>query len=409
VSDTRGAGRTPRAACARRGGDRLSRGGLSLTAAAGGRMMGELSSGPGEVYEMSTRVPRYVALAILHMALGWGPAAAGERPASGKPVPGLEPIDKAVLRFMDTIDCQAATVAVSKDGRLVYARGFGWLDKERTQPLPPDALMRIASVTKPVTAATVRNAVRAGRLRLDDKAFDVICVKPPGGKVADARIKDVTIGQLLAHKGGWDRNQSFDPMLQTRRIEKELGLTGAATPANVIEYMLGQPLQFAPGEKAAYSNFGYCVLGRVLEAAMKEPYGDCVQHSICKPLGIKDMRLGSSAAAKRDPREVWYPVPDDAFPLEVMDAHGGLIASAPALCRFLQAYWISGEPRRPGQKEDWVSFGSLPGTTAMVRQREDGINVVVLCNGRRDKHFEEDNESLKKMMDEAIDAIVKKK
>jgi N-acyl-D-amino-acid deacylase len=341
---------------------------------------------------------------MLHSA----PVVAQERPITGKKVRGFDGLDNAILDFMDTIHCQAATVAVSRDDRLLYSRGYGWLDKDKKKPGPPDALMRIASVSKPITVAAIKNAVRSRQLSLEAKAFKLIAVKAPGGQPADPRINSITIGQLLEHKGGWDSKQAFDPMFRTKQIEKELHLNGPASPVDVIEYMLTKPLQFTPGEKTAYSNFGYCVLGRVLEKVMKKPYMQCVQQSICRPLGITDIKLGFSDSTKRDRREVCYPVADNAFSLEVMDAHGGLIASAPALCQFLQAYWISGEPRLPGQRGDLTFFGSLPGTTAMVRQREDGINVAVLLNGRRGNHFNEDDESLKRVVDAAIDRALKR-
>jgi CubicO group peptidase (beta-lactamase class C family) len=351
----------------------------------------------------------FLSAVLLCLSLSSSIAVADDRPVSGKKVPGFEPIDEAVLKFMDTIGCQAATIAVSVDGRLHYSRGYGWSDESKKEHVKPDALMRIASATKPITAAAVKNAFRNKQLSLDAKAFELIAVKAPGGKVADPKISIITVGQLLEHKGGWDRDATFDPMFRTKQIEKELQLTNPASPVNVIEYMLTQPLQFTPGEKSVYSNFGYCVLGRVLEKVMKKPYFDCVQQGVCKPLGIKDIKLGYGALKKRDPREVWYPVAEDAFSLDVMDAHGGLIASAPALCQFLQAYWISGEPRFQGKRENWTFFGSLPGTTAMIRQREDGINVAVLLNGRRDKDWKEDNESLKQAIDQAIEKISKGK
>jgi CubicO group peptidase (beta-lactamase class C family) len=332
-------------------------------------------------------------------------AVAEERPVSGKESPGFESVDKVVLDFMDTIGCQAATVAVARDGRLLHSRGYGWSDEARRKPVQPDALMRIASVTKPITSAAVKNAIRAGKISLETKAFEFIAVKAPGGKSADARISRITVCQLLEHQGGWDREASFDPMFRTKLIEKELELKNPAGPVNVIEYMLTQPLQFGPGEKSVYSNFGYCVLGRVLEKAMAKPYFECVQESVCGPLGIKDIKPGHSPSKERDPREVWYPVAEDAFSLEVMDAHGGLIASAPALCRFLQSYWISGEPRLLGQRADWACFGSLPGTTAMVRQRQDGFDVAILLNGRRDKQIDKDDETLKQAIDRALDKI----
>jgi len=332
-------------------------------------------------------------------------AIAEDRPVSGKDVAGFEPVDRAVLEFMDRIGCQAGTVAVSEDGRLLYSRGYGHGDEAMTKPVAGDALMRIASVTKPITAAAVKNVIREKRLSLDTKAFELIAVKPPGGKVADSRIHDVTVGHLLEHRGGWDRQTAFDPMFRTEEIERTLKLRRPARPVHVVAYMLIQPLQFAPGEKSIYSNFGYCVLGRVLEKVMDRPYAACIRRSVCRPLGIDDIMLGHGDPNRRHAREVWYPVAEDAFSLEVMDAHGGLIASAPALCRFLDAYWISGDRRPVGQQADWIFFGSLPGTTAMVRQRPDGLNIAVLLNGRRDRHFNEDNDVLKKTIDAAIDKV----
>lgn len=332
-------------------------------------------------------------------------AIADDRPISGKKVSGFEPLDEAVLKHMDLVNCQAATIAVSVNGQLLYSRGYGWSDEGRQEKTKPDAIMRIASVSKPITAATVKSVFRSKQIPFDTKAFELIGVKAPGGKVADPRINKITVAQLLEHKGGWDRDKTFDPMFRTKQIEKDLMLTNPATAMNVVEYMMTQPLQFDPGEKSVYSNFGYCVLGRVLEKVTKKPYYDCVQQNILKPLGIKDIKLGYSSVKKRDPREVWYPVGEDAFSIEVMDAHGGLIASAPALCQFLQAYWISGEPRLSGQRENWTFFGSLSGTTSMARQREDGVNVVVLFNGRREKDSKDDHDNLQKSIDQAIDKI----
>jgi N-acyl-D-amino-acid deacylase len=330
-------------------------------------------------------------------------AAGEERPVTGTAVPAFRPVDDAVGQFMDTIGCQAATVAISRDGKLLYSRGYGWAEADRQRPTPPDALLRIASVSKPITAAEVKKLIRDGKLSLQTRAFPLLALRSYNGKGGDPRLADITVGQLLEHEGGWDAQKSFDPMFMTRDIEKALHLKTPATPVNVIEYMLARPLQFAPGERSAYSNFGYCVLGRVIEQVTGRPYGDAVRHDLFRPLGIEDIRLGHSAARDRDPREVWYPVADDAFPIEVLDAHGGWVASAPALCRFLDAYWLDGEPRGPGDGGSWTFFGSLPGTTAMARQRPDGINIAVLVNGRRDDSVDSDCKLLLRLVDRAVD------
>jgi CubicO group peptidase (beta-lactamase class C family) len=327
---------------------------------------------------------------------------------SGIAVASLETIDAAVIDFMDRIAAQAATLALSRGLRLMYSRGFGWTDQAGKKPLRSDALMRIASVTKPITAAAVHKLIRDNRLSLSTKAFQLLDLKAKGGKVPDRRIYSITVGQLLEHKGGWDRNASFDPMFRTDLVKKELKLSGRPTPQNVVEFMMTQPLQFTPGEKSVYSNFGYCVLGRVLEKVMKRPYIDCIRELIFSPLGISDIKLGHSALNERDRREVEYPVPPDAYPLDVMDSHGGLIASAPALCQFLERFWISGKPRLRQQRENWTFNGSLPGTTAMVRQREDGISYAVLVNDRRGGGRSDDTGFLFSGINGAIDKLLKR-
>lgn len=328
---------------------------------------------------------------------------AEELPTTGTAVPAFEPLDEAVLEFANLIGAQAVTVAVSKNRELLYSRGYGWRDVNKKQPTQPDALMRIASVTKPFTAAAVRQLIRQQKLTFDTKAFELLTISPPPGVKPDPRLKEITVAQLLDHKGGWDRNESFDPMFRTHRIERSLRLRRPAQPTDVIRYMLGQPLEFDPGERYEYSNFGYCVLGRVIEKANGKPYFEYIRDDICKPLGITDVKLARNAPRARDPREVWYAGQD--VNVEVMDAHGGLIASAPALCTFLDHYWTNGDERRASQRGAWVFFGTLPGTTSMVRQRRDGYNIAVLFNNRREDSYEQDDDKLLPLVDRAIDKI----
>jgi len=146
-----------------------------------------------------TPVPYFLAMLFL---LCNSVADAEDRPISGKKVPGYEPIDKVVTEFMDTTGYQAGTVAISKNGRQYYSRGFGWLDESKSKPIPPDALMRIATVTNSITAAMIKSRIRSRQLTLTTKAFDFIGIKTPEGKTVDPRISKITIGQLLEHKAG---------------------------------------------------------------------------------------------------------------------------------------------------------------------------------------------------------------
>jgi CubicO group peptidase (beta-lactamase class C family) len=286
-----------------------------------------------------------------------------------------------------------ASVALSR-GACRATAAAGYCDALETRPVDPQTLFRIASVTKPITAALVRTLVRLGGLALDDRAFDVLQLEPAPNQ-GDPRLRDITVEHLLTHQGGWDRVAAFDPMFHQDDIRRELDLPGRVGLYDIIRYMLGQPLQFGPGERKAYSNFGYCVLGRIIERVTEMPYADAMTTMIAAPLTIEvDLLLGRQK--ERQPRESDYSGDQQSFDLDVMDAHGGLIATPAALCRFLEAYWLSGEPRRPGDAaQEWVSYGSLPGTAAVAWQRRDGWNVAVLLNGRRDEHYLEDLDALK--------------
>jgi len=354
---------------------------------------------------------RVVCMAVLTWLIGLGGLQADDkRPVSGDQVKGFEPLDKAMLDFMERIGCSAGTIAVSKDGKILYSRGFGWSDERKKTPVRPDALMRIASISKPLTAAAIKEAIKDEKVTLDAKAFELVAVKPPNGAKVDPRLAKITVRHLLEHKGGWDRDAAkLDPSFRVKDIQKALKLKAAVTPDNVVQYMLSQPLQFEPGEKSVYSNFGYTVLGRVLEKTYDKPYADCVKLTVLDRVDTSDIKLGSSSSKRRDAREVWYPVADNEFSLDVMDAHGGWIASAPALCDFLAKYWITGDRREAGQRGNWLYSGSLTGTTAMVRQREDGVNWAVLFNGRREKSINEDNDALRDNMDKAIGRSLEQK
>src|SRR5258708_5649263 len=182
---------------------------------------------------------------------------------TGPDSPGLGPLDALMTRLMARYGVQGGGLAVGKDGRLVLAHGYGMADAERREPVKPESLFRIASVSKPFTSAAVMKLVEEGKLKLEDRAFDILSdLKPPAGAKVDPRINRITIRDLLIHAGGWDRDKSFDPMFIPIRAARAVGTPSPANCETVIRYMLGQPLQFDPGSRSNYSNFGYCILGR---------------------------------------------------------------------------------------------------------------------------------------------------
>jgi CubicO group peptidase (beta-lactamase class C family) len=298
-----------------------------------------------------------------------------------------------MLDFMVARGIPAGTLAVSKGGKLLLSRGYGWADPGRTQVVAPDALMRIASNDKPIASAAIKRLVSQGKLALSTPVFAFLNITPPAGQTPDPRLKDITIAHLLDHSGGWDIAQlGYDPVFSVVDIANSLSIPSPAQLPDVARYMAGQPLQFTPGERSAYSNLGYALLrltvervsGKSFVAYARDEFGMDIDRSHAFP-------------AERNPREIWYSDPNSctnvyAPPASVPCPDGGLlvdqnftVATAPALIRFLNAHWISGEPRAPGQNGyTYWFFGSLPGTFSLTYQRPDGVDIAVLFNQRQD-------------------------
>ena len=158
-------------------------------------------------------------------------------------------------------------LAVTDYGRLVYARGYGYADVATGEKVTPKSLFRIASISKPITAVAILQLVEQGKLGLDDRVFEVLDYHSEIAQIGDFddRQRKITIRHLLEHRGGWDRGISFDAMFQSVRFANELDVPAPANPEIVIRAMLRKKLDFEPGYRYAYSNYGYCLLGRVIE------------------------------------------------------------------------------------------------------------------------------------------------
>jgi len=333
---------------------------------------------------------------------------AAERPVTGSAEPAFAPLDAIVTGHMDKVEASAATLAISRAGELRYSRGFGTMGPDRAGPVAPDAWFRIASVSKPLTAAAVRKLIADDRLHAETRAFALLKLRPAKIDEAapDPRLDQITITNLLEHKAGWDRDATFDPVFELDQIRAQMNLRRPPTATDVVRYMMARPLDHEPGAKEAYSNVGYVVLGRVIERAGRQPYERYVTRRVLRPIGCDAIVPGRSGERGRYPKEVRYPPEAYDVQLEAMDAAAGWVASASDLCRFMTHYWLNGQPRKPTQWGNWYFFGSLPGTTVYVEQREDGYDVAVLFNNRRDDQHEQDQEALRIAMNEALDAIV---
>ncbi len=334
------------------------------------------------------------------------------------------PVDDIFASFIMRWDIAGASVAIAKDGKLVFARGYGKADREEGIDVQPFHLFRIASVSKLITAVAIMKLVDEGRIELDQKVFgdgailhDSIYTNP-----RDARVFDITVRHLLTHSGGWTRRWG-DHMFIPHAIAEYMNVPSPPDTRTIVQFALRKKLHFTPGSYFCYSNLGYSILGLVIEEVTHQPYEEYVKNSILDPLGIYDMQLGMNMPWQKAPLEVRYYEPSGSElvksiydpdqmvrrcyggnDIEALGAAGSWIAAAPDLLRIALA--IDGDPGRPdiltpervrlmtdpdygyaplGWKSaltngTWWRTGSFAGTSAMIKHENDGYTWVVLLN-----------------------------
>ena len=313
--------------------------------------------------------------------------------------------------FMDKYSVPGLSVSITRKGKFVYQHQWGMADKKDAQLIELTSLFRIASVTKPITSVTIFTLIEKGSLNLNDKVFGASGILGTKYGKAPYRqyVTDVTVDHLLTHTcGGWP-NDSTDPMFRFDSWDH----------AKLISWTLENlPLTNPPGQNWAYSNFGYCVLGRVIEQVTGQSYTDYVQADILAPCGISDMRIAGNKLNQRARNEVEYygQYSEDPYKLNVtrMDSHGGWLATPSDLAIFLDH--VAGAPNIPSLLKpetikimttpspaypqsspgkyargwmvrnngagNWWHTGSLPGSTTIMVHTSTGFCWAALTNTR---------------------------
>jgi CubicO group peptidase (beta-lactamase class C family) len=376
----------------------------------------------------------WLAFSIL---LGPGDCHADERnEASGCSVAGMEPFDGAMTALLEKWNIPGGGLAVANDGRLLLAHGYGFADTARGVRVTSTTRFRLGSLTKPITAVAILQLVAARRVRLDDPAISLLGADaPPPDEISDLRVRDITVRQLLEHTAGFDRTVSGDPafMPGAGAALFRQAATPPPTCPMIIRDALRQHLDIEPGTRFAYSNLGYCMLGRIVEQASGMPYLDYIRSHVLGPAGASRIDLGYTM--RRAENEATYydfpdaplvsampgvaqgmvPAPYGAFGVEAMDSYGGLIGSPTEYLRFLLA--IDGQrgqalldthsleemlarPQNPktngpvyyglgmwvrvlpNGKKNWWHEGTQPGVETFALRTAVGYSWVVAFNSR---------------------------
>lgn len=336
-------------------------------------------------------------------------------------------LDSMAWDFIRQWEIKGMSVAISYYGKLVYAKGFGWADEERKIPVKPHHLFRIASASKLITAVGIMHLIEQGKFNLDSKVFGKMGIlKRYNTWIADTTMYGITIRHLLTHTAGWWNYLRTDPMFVPVQIAQIMKTPSPPPFDSVMRFMLSQKRIFPPGSFYDYSNFGYALLGKIIEEVSGKDYETFMRENVLAKMQIRRMRIGKSRYKERFPHEVKYYVaantpqnvsiyaPHDSASkayegtyIEGLGAAGGWIASSVDMLRFLS--YIDGwdNPKdflcpetieemtlqinsdfpiakplgwKQATPEKWWRTGNLASTNISLTRRNDGFAWVVITN-----------------------------
>ncbi|MBQ4192244.1 MAG: beta-lactamase family protein, partial [Bacteroidales bacterium] len=338
----------------------------------------------------------------------------------------LHGIDKEVQEFMKYWRIQGISLSVMRNDSLMFSKGYGWADKEKNEVMTPGHILRLASVSKLLTATGIMKLEEQGRLSLDDRVFGpdgILCDSLWTALIRDSLYYDITVEHLLRHKGGFS-TRGGDPMFSTRTIMLQNRLSTPPDQNTLVKVQLRRPLAFVPGETQEYSNFGFLLLSMIIEKLTGTDYESWMQENILKPAGCVDFHIAGNYYQDKYPNEVRYYVQPDDSPVDefnnsgrkVVRCYGGndiptlsgagaWAASTAELCRFVAS--IDGRPEVPdiisvesvrrmtewfdpdtfslGWNDtkptgEWTRTGTFSGTSALIKYFPDGECWVLVTN-----------------------------
>jgi D-alanyl-D-alanine carboxypeptidase len=319
-------------------------------------------------------------------------------------------VNNKVTAFMSTYNIPGASLAVTKNGKLVYIKGFGKANTTTGELVTPAHRFRLASVSKTFTGVAILKLVQDGKLNLDAKVFGTggILGTDYGTPPYNANLSNITVRHLLQNvSGSWGAATGGDVIDQNPTY----------TYKQFFDWVINtRPNPNAPGTVYDYSNVNFVLAGRIIEKVSGKTYINYIKEDIMTPIGGTQTEMSGKTEAEKKAKEVTYYgqgadanyVYNIAFPRR--DADGGIMTTATDLIRLVNA--IDGSATRPdilnaanltllttpsavfpgyacgigiwGAENVWFNYGSLPGTRTAFMRNANGVCVVLLLNSRMD-------------------------
>lgn len=338
----------------------------------------------------------------------------------------LKKMDSEIEHWLKLWEIKGASLSVMRNDSLLFSKGYGWADEENGIEMTPRHILRMASVSKLITAAGIMKLQEKGLVSLKDTVFGVNGVLNDSlftKAIRDRNILKITVEQLLRHQGGFTCGRG-DPMFSTKDIIRQFRLDGPPDHNTLVKCILTRPLGFQPGEWQRYSNFGYLLLSMIIEKTSGKDYETFINEEILNPAGCYDMHLANNYYETKYPNETRYYMHRDSEKVEEYNLSGRMVdrcyggndihalsgagawcGSTAELCRFVAS--IDG---KPGVKDilskesiaamteyfdtetfslgwndtkpsgEWTRTGTLSGTSALVKYFPDGECWILITN-----------------------------
>lgn len=280
-------------------------------------------------------------------------------------------LDYQVYRFMQIYGLPGISMSIMQDEKIIYSKGYGAAvySSGNYERMTPNHLLRLASVSKTFCAVCLMVLYERGLLSIDDTVFGeggILCEDYPLPEGADPRIKDITIRNLMQHNSGWTYAGSDG-------YDYAFNLSRSLSARQRIENQLKVRLSYDVGTKYSYLNMGYMILGEVVKKLSGQDYGEFLEESVLKPMGITNIHIAGDTFADRRPDECMYygQSGTNAYNgnnYQVLASLGGIIASTPELMRYLAS--LDGRSGVPDllKKETLDLMYNTINTTASTRR-----------------------------------------
>jgi CubicO group peptidase (beta-lactamase class C family) len=216
------------------------------------------------------------------LALAAAIALASIAPAGLAQTAGQEALEKKIDAVMTEVykpGQPGAAVILRKNGETIFRKGYGLADLELGVRVEPDMIFRLGSITKQFTAVSILLLAEQGKLGLQDEITKFLPDYPVQGR-------KITVEHLLTHTSGI---QSYTDMAEWLSLWRK-----DFTLRELIDLFKDKPTQFEPGERWAYNNSGYILLGAIIEKVSGQTYEEFVDGRIFKPLGMKSSFYGNT-------------------------------------------------------------------------------------------------------------------